>query len=289
LDIYALTVENLPRSLKDRVSVVENLDALNRAVAVEFADALEQKQRAGELLTVIAPVGPLDYSYFAAEVKRRSLSCRHLRTINMDEYLDEQDRLISVEHPLSFRRFMEQTFFSRLNPNERPEPENIIFPDPDRPQAVTELIDRIGGADICWGGLGITGHFAFNDPPAMLGEAEDLESFRNCKTRKLTISPMSRAQMAMGGTNGNLEILPERAITIGMYEMLKSKRICLTFMRSWHAGLWRRALLGEVSSSFPGSLIQEHPNYSIIMTQLAAAAPFLNVAQATGEESREQS
>jgi glucosamine-6-phosphate deaminase len=207
----------------------------------------------------------------------------------MDEYLDEQDRLISVEHPLSFRRFMEQTFFSRLEPQARPSSENIIFPDPDKPEAVTELIERIGGADILWGGLGITGHLAFNDPPQMLGEAEDLESFRNCTTRKLTISPMSKAQMAMGGSNGNLEILPRRAVTLGMYEMLKSKKIRLTFMRSWHAGLWRRALLGEVSSSFPGSLIQEHPNYSIIMTQLAAAAPFLNVAQATGEESREQS
>jgi glucosamine-6-phosphate deaminase len=289
MDKYSLTVENLPQSVKERITVVANLDALNAAVAAEFADALEQKQKAGELLTVIAPVGPLDYSYFAAEVKRRSLSCRHLRTINMDEYLDEQDRLISVDHPLSFRRFMEQTFFSRLDRDERPEPENIIFPDPDRPETVTELIDRIGGADICWGGLGITGHFAFNDPPAMLGEAEDLESLRNCRTRKLTISPMSRAQMAMGGTNGNLEILPERAVTLGMYEMLKSKRIRLTFMRSWHAGLWRRALLGEVSSSFPGSLIQEHPDYSLIMTELAAAAPLLNVAQATGEESMDQS
>lgn len=288
MDIYSLTVQDLPQSLKEKVTVVANLDALNRAVASEFTDALEEKQRAGEMLTVIAPVGPLDYSYFADEVKRRSLSCRHLRTINMDEYLDEQDRLIAADHPLSFRRFMEQTFFSRLDREERPEPENIIFPDPQKPEAVTELIDRIGGADICWGGLGITGHFAFNDPPGMLGEAKDLESFRDCRTRKLTISPMSKAQMAMGGTNGNLEILPERAVTLGMYEMLKSKRIRLTFMRGWHAGLWRRALLGEVSSAFPGSLIQEHPNYSIIMTQLAAAAPLLNVAQATGEESTEQ-
>jgi glucosamine-6-phosphate deaminase len=100
---------------------------------------------------------------------------------------------------------------------------------------------------------------------------------------------MSKAQMAMGGTNGNLEILPRRAVTLGMYEMLKSKRIHLTFMRRWHAGLWRRALLGEVSSSFPGSLVQEHPNYKVIITELAAAPPLLNVAQATGEESREES
>ena len=115
MDIYSLTVEKLPSPLKTKVTVVANLEALNAAVAAEFADALEEKQRAGELLTVIAPVGPLDYSYFAAELKRRSLSCRHLRTINMDEYLDEQDRLISVDHPLSFRRFMEQTFFSPVS------------------------------------------------------------------------------------------------------------------------------------------------------------------------------
>jgi glucosamine-6-phosphate deaminase len=284
MDIYTLTVDQLPQELREKITVVANLDALNRSIAAEFADALEEKQRSSELLTVIAPVGPLDYRYFAAEVKRRGLSCKNLRTINMDEYLDDQDRLICTDHPLSFRRYMEQTFFSQLDPQARPKPENIIFPDPARPQAVTELIDRIGGADLCWGGFGITGHFAFNDPPAMLGEAEDLESFRNCKTRKLTISPMSRAQMAMGGTNGNLDILPERAITIGMYEMLDSKRIHLTFMRSWHAGLWRKALLGEVTSAFPGSLIQEHTNYTVTLTELAAKPPLLNVAQATGEK-----
>ena len=142
------------------------------------------------------------------------MSCRNLRTINMDEYLDDNDRMIPESHPLSFRRFMEETFFAHLDADARPLPENIIFPDPDAPEKVTELIDEIGGADICWAGFGITGHVAFNDPPAMLGEPDNLESFRNCKTRKLTISPMSCAQMAMGGTNGNLDILPTRAITV---------------------------------------------------------------------------
>ena len=91
------------------------------------------------------------------------------------------------------------------------------------------------------------------------------------------------AQMAMGGTNGNLDILPRTAVTIGMYEMLKSKLFNLTFMRNWHAGLWRRALLGPVSSSFPGSLLQKHPNLKITMTKLAAAVPMVNTSQATGE------
>jgi len=29
--------------------------------------------------------------------------------------------------------------------------ENIIFPDPEHQETVTELIDAIGGAAICWG------------------------------------------------------------------------------------------------------------------------------------------
>lgn len=283
-DIYSLTVEQLPCELRNRITVVESVDALNRRIAAEFADLLAEKSARNEMLTAICPVGPLDYSWFAAEVVRRGLSCRGLRTINMDEYLDANDQLIPLEHPLSFRRFMEETFFSQLPPAARPLPENIIFPDPDAPEKVTKLLDAIGGADICWAGFGITGHVAFNDPPALVGEPTDLDSFRDCRTRKLTISAPSMAQMAMGGTNGNMEIIPKRAITVGMHELLQARKFHLTFMRNWHAGLWRRALLGPVTPEFPGSLLQEHPNPTITMTSLAAAPPVLNTAQATGEE-----
>ena len=282
MSIYDKKIEELSSQLQQKITVVENHDMLNSRIAAEVADMLEQKQ--GQMLTVICPVGPLDYRYFAREFKARGLSCRGLRTINMDEYLDDDGKLISKRHPLSFRRFMEETFFSLLPDDERPLPENIIFPDPANPEKVTDLIDSIGGADVCYAGFGITGHVAFNDPPEMTCEPTDLESFRNCKTRNITICPMALAQMAIGGTNGNIEIIPPRAVTLGMYEMLKSKKFHLTFMRNWHAALWRRALLGPVTSDFPGSLLQEHPNLKIIMTKFAAELPLVNTAQATGEE-----
>ena len=282
MSIYDKRIEELSSELQQKITVVENHNILNSRIASEVADMLEQKQ--GQILTVICPVGPLDYRYFAREFNARGLSCRNLRTINMDEYLDNNGKLISDKHPLSFRKFMEETFFSLLSDDKRPLPENIIFPDPANPERVTELIDSIGGADACYAGFGITGHVAFNDPPEMTGEPKDLESFRNCKTRSVTICPMALAQMAMGGTNGNIEIIPPRAVTLGMYEMLKSKQFHLTFMRSWHAGLWRRALLGPVTSGFPGSLLQEYSNLKITMTKLAAELPLINTAQAKGEE-----
>ena len=283
-DVYAVRVQDLSEALRERITVVADAEELNQRVAGQLADALADSQKDGRMLTVICPIGPLDYRMIADEINRRNLSCRHLRTINMDEYLNEDDRMIPTDHPLSFRRFMEETFFSRLPAESRPLPENIVFPDPDAPEKTTELIDSVGGADFCWAGLGITGHVAFNDPPHMTGDPEDIESFRRCKTRKLTICPMATAQMAMGGTNGNVEIIPTRAITIGMSEMLKTKTFHMTFMRSWHAGLWRRAMLGPVTSEFPGSLLQEHPNVEITMTELAARPPMVNTAQATGEE-----
>jgi glucosamine-6-phosphate deaminase len=284
MGLYDLAVSELPAEWRERITVVTDVEELNRRVAAEFADLLEAKAQRNELLTVIAPVGPLNYALFVEEVSRRGLSCENLRTVNMDEYLNGNGELIPTSHPLSFRRFMDENFFSLLDPAKRPAPENTIFPDPRNPQRVTELIDEIGGADICWAGFGITGHVAFNDPPSMLGERDELDSFRNSKTRTLSISPMSTAQMLMGGTNGNRDVLPTRAITIGMYEILRSKKLHLTFMRNWHAGLWRRALLGPVSQCFPGSLVQEHPNVEITMTELAAKPPIINTSQATGEE-----
>jgi hypothetical protein len=99
----------------------------------------------------------------------------------------------------------------------------------------------------------------------------------------VTLTPMSLAQMAMGGTDGNLALIPRRAVTLGMYELLKSKRYHLTLMRNWHAGVWRRALLGPVTPECPGSLLQGHPDLRITMTRLAARPPMVNTAQETGE------
>lgn len=284
MDIYGMTVSELPDRWRAKVTVVPDNVALNRRVAELFADALEAKQAAGEMLTIICPVGPIDYRCFVEELDRRGLSCRNLRTINMDEYVDERGDLIAESHPLSFRRFMDEQFFSLLPQDRQPLPENRLFPDPKTPEKITELIDIIGGADLCCTGFGISGHIAFNDPPHLTGEPTDLDVFRNCKTRVLRLSDMSTAQMAMGGTHGNLDIIPPRAITVGMYELLKTKHFGLIMMRNWHAGLWRRALLGPITSEFPGSLLQDHPNLSVTLTELAAAPPLVDAHLDTGED-----
>lgn len=282
MDVYALGYEEFGRLKPWPFRKVLGLEELNRLVAGEVVGRLQEAERAGRNLMVICPVGPLDYAYWAEAMNRSSVDGSRLVTVNMDEYLDDQGGLIDEAHPLSFRGFMQRTLFSRLEGRAQVPEANRIFPDPAFPEMTTRLIEDHGGADLCYGGMGLTGHFAFNDPPEP-GEPVDDVAIRGSRTRVVTICRESQAQMCMGGTDGNWEILPRRAVTLGMYELLLSRRIHLTFMRSWHAGVLRRALFGPVTGRFPGSFIQEHPEVSVTLTELAAQRPVLQVRQRTAQ------
>ena len=261
---------------------VPDVHALNIRIAEEIAASLKKAIQKDHTLLIICPVGPLDYSYWAEILNHEQIDGTYLKTICMDEYLDEKDRWIERAHPLSFRRFMKENFFDKLRGKAQVPRENIYFPDPRRPESSTALIEEHGGADICYGGMGLTGHFAFNDPPEP-GQSIKEDEFRNSRTRVVTICRESQAQMCMGGTGGNWEIIPTRAVTLGLYEILMSKKIHLTFMRSWHAGVLRRALFGPVTNSCPGSLVQTCPNVEVTLTDLAAKLPLTHVAQRIAE------
>ena len=43
--------------------------------------------------------------------------------------------------------------------------ENRYFPDPENPDIVLQLIEKYGAPDMVFGGVGINGHYAFNEPP----------------------------------------------------------------------------------------------------------------------------
>ena len=283
MDFYAIPYEQFAEHRPWQFNLVNDAKALNRLVARKAVDAIRAAGQADRQVLMILPIGPLDFSFWATLCNQQKVSCEPLVTVNMDEYLDNRTGgLIGRDHPLSFRRYIDRTLVANLEPGLRPDPGNLHFSDPFQPEQTTALIESHGGAALCFGGCGITGHFAFNDPPEPDEPCND-QMVRTSRTRTLTITRESQAQMCIGGTNGNWNILPQRAVTLGMYELLMSKPIHLTFMRSWHAGVLRRVLFGPVTGRCPGSFIQEHPNVEVTFTRIAATVPVLNVTQATGE------
>lgn len=283
MDYNAMTREDLLAQDRYPLEVVENASAVHRRCARQIADLIKRRNEAGAPSSAVFPVGPLEYKPFADICAEENVSLANFSIFMMDEYVGDDGRVVPESHPLSFRLFMRNSLLRHLDPSLGFDEANLHFPAPDNLDRIHETILGMGGVDICFGGMGLTGHFAFNDPPEP-GETDDpLGWLRESRARLLTISRESAAQMCMGGTHGNWDILPRRACTLGMKELLASKHIHLTFMRDWHSGVLRRALFGPVGGDCPGSLVQEHPSVEVTVTEVAARPPLLNVAQDTGE------
>jgi len=277
---YAIPAEEFCKHSNIEFDFVETFEDLCQKVARELVDLIKSNVSRGEMTKVILPVGPLDYRPFAELCNQEGVSCESLVVFSMDEYCFADDTAIPTNHPLSFRAFYQQELLNLLDADKKLPPEQLILPDPADLDLVQRKMEKYGPIDITYGGFGINGHFAFNSPPR---EEADLDTLKNTSVRIVELREGDIIQMAMGGTAGNLEMIPPKGCTLGLQELLSARQIHLTFMRSWHAGVLRRALFGPVTPSFPGSLVQLHPNVKATITAVAAALPPLSIQQSPGK------
>jgi glucosamine-6-phosphate deaminase len=238
--------------------------------------AIEGAMQARGTAVLILPVGPVDqYRPLAGLINERGLSLKRTVLINMDEYLTDEDEWIPLDHPLSFRGFMNRNFYDLLDPDLAPPVEQRIFPDPHEPQAIKGLIDAHGGVDACFGGIGINGHIAFNEPPEP-GETCEVDHFRRLPTRVLPLARETRTINA-NTVGGGIEIIPRRCVTVGMREILASRSLRFYCNRPWQSAVIRRVLHGPVTSACPASLLRLHSDAAITVVPFVAQPPDLRL------------
>lgn len=249
------------------------------ALVARFADDLMSEYRAAkaagrERVVFIVPVGPVgQFQLWAARCNAEGVSLADLVVVNMDEYLERDGRgFIPTSDPLSFRAHMERNFYARLNPAYAPPPEARHFPDPRRPEATGALIAAHGGVDACFGGVGITGHLAFNDPPEP-GETMDAAAFAELPTRVVRLSRETRLINSITAAGGNIDRIPELAVTVGMKEILESRKLRIYMNRFWQCAIMRKLLHGPVTAAVPASLLQRHPDVRVTAADLVTDLP----------------
>jgi glucosamine-6-phosphate deaminase len=280
MEYYAIKAEDFQKHRDYDFNFVKTHQDLCIMFARELVDLIKGNVGKNQMTKVILPVGPLDYQMFAQLCNQENVSCESLVIFSMDEYVLQDDTAVSIDHPLSFRAFYQHNLLDVLDDDKKLPPDQLILPDPQDLARVQRKMDAYGEIDVCYGGFGINGHFAFNSPPY---EEVDLETFRNTTVRIVQTREGDTIQMAMGGTMGNIEMIPPKGCTLGMRELLSAKMLHLTFMRSWHAGVLRRALFGPITPNFPGSLIQLHDNVKVTVTDLAAQVPPVSILQSPGK------
>jgi glucosamine-6-phosphate deaminase len=206
-----------------RLTLADNLRRLYEIFAELLAQEIEGNNRIRRPTRIILPVGPTaQYPIFLNIVLQSKLSLKRCHFFFMDEYCYEDGRPLGLEHPLGFRSTAERLLF---DPLERRAPdlmiprEQIHFPDPARLEEVEERIKAVGEIDTCYGGIGIHGHIAFNEPE---------EGVQNSDTRVLRINLATKTiNMIRADCGGFYDDFPEVAVTIGMKQILRCPRIVL--------------------------------------------------------------
>jgi glucosamine-6-phosphate deaminase len=112
---------------------------------------------------------------------------------------------------------------------------------------------------------------AFNEPPEP-GESLSVEEFAALPTRALDLSRETRTINSVT-VGGEILMIPRRAVTVGMKEILASRRLRFYCNRPWQGAVIRRALHGPISASCPASLLQTHENAELTAAEYVAALP----------------
>ena len=271
----SLPVRELSTTSKVRLTILPDLDALYYHFARSIADEINANNMADRPTRLILPVGPVgQFPVLARLCNEEHISWRNVFSFNMDEYCDWQGRAVPLDHPLSFQGYMRRTLFDQLDPELRLPDDQIYFPDPLNLDWISQRIEEVEGIDTCYGGIGYHGHVAFNEPPISRWYKLTPEQFRNSLTRIVQVAPETIVMNSIRATGGNPAALPPMGVTLGMRDILAARRIRLFCQGgAWQRTVLRLALMGNEEVDYPVTLLQEHPDYTIITTEETARPP----------------
>lgn len=273
MDINKIPREELGKGSNIKLNVCDTEVDMYWKVAIEVLETIEANNKKNEPTLMIVPYGPLGpYSRLVYLVNKYRVSLKNCTFINMDEYVTEDGRYIDMNNPLSFRGGMNRIFYSKIDDELNVLPENRYFPDPDNLDMPMQLINKFGKLDMVFGGVGINGHYAFNEPPED-GKEVTNEEFLNRPTRILEVSRETRTINCFMNCGGDVNGIPRYCITVGMKEMFMADKVRMCMPRDWNAGALRKVLHGDVTAKVPCSLFQLHKDAVLYAAEVALQSP----------------
>lgn len=204
------------------------------------------------LATGSTPLGM--YRELVEMFQRDELDFSEVTTFNLDEYYG-----LPKEHPSSYYTYMMENFFSHVNiPHNR-----IHIPDGMAENLIREClsyeekIKMAGGIDLQILGIGANGHIGFNEPGDKLNVTTHLVDL----TEK-TINDNSRFF-------DDAEDVPRKALSVGIATIMKAGKIILLASGENKAQAIREMTSGYVNTRVPASVLQTHPNITLIIDKEA--------------------
>ena len=228
-------------------------------VAQEIAALIREKQKADLPCVLGMATGSTPIHLYAELVRmyrEEGLSFKNVITFNLDEYYPiERDAF------QSYWSFMHRHLFNHIDID----PANIHLPNGNWPKeeikkycaAYEQEMDAMGGVDLQLLGIGLNGHIGFNEPGSSIYS----------KTRLVNLDNTTR--IANTYEFHNISKVPRLALTMGISNILKSKKILLM---GWgqKAAIIAKSVEGNVTEQIPASILQQHNDCTFIIDEPAS-------------------
>ena len=221
-----------------------------RAANIISAQVILQPNSVLGLATGSTPLGT--YKQLINWNRKGDIDFSQVVTVNLDEYVG-----LDSSNNQSYRYFMNKNFFEHININM----DNTFVPNgcaadlEEECKRYDENISRLGGIDLQLLGIGHDGHIGFNEPDKYF-----VKNTHIVDLHESTVKANSRFF-------SNEDEVPKRAITMGMVSIMHAKKILLIASGKAKRDILEKALWGPITPEIPASILQLHPDITVIYSE----------------------
>ena len=236
-----------------KIIITKDYEELSAKAAEILLGVVEQNPRAVlGLATGTTPLGL--YAKMIADHRENGTDYSQIRTVNLDEY-----KGLPKTHGQSYAYFMRKNLFEGLGIT--PGQTNIEDGTAEDDKAECARYDALLEAlprDIQLLGLGSNGHIAFNEPGTPFGSGTHIVTLAES-----TVKDNARLFE-------DISEVPCKAFTMGIRQIMQAKKILILASGANKAEAVYRMAKGEVSEEVPASVLQLHPDCTLIADEPAA-------------------
>lgn len=221
---------------------------MSRKAAAFIEAAIAEKP---DLILGLATGGTVTgtYEQLIRDFRSGKVTFQRAASFNLDEYegMRKEDRN-------SYHYYMEENFFKHVDfqKGKNHLPDGMAQDMEEACREYDRLMEEYGGIDLQLLGIGENGHIGFNEPGTPF----------ETKTHLVRLTPSTKAANARYFNSA--EEVPDRAVTMGIASILKSRQILLLASGIKKADILKKLADKEVTEDIPATVLKQHSNVVII-------------------------
>ncbi len=236
-----------------KVIITKDYDEMSKKAFEVMASVVKSDPEAViGLATGSTPIGL--YKNMIKDHNENGTSYKKIKTVNLDEYAG-----LDVNSDQSYVYFMRDNLFNHIDIDlKNTNIENGKAADREAECARYNALLETMQQDIQVLGIGSNGHIAFNEPGTPFGSVTHIVDLTES-----TIKDNSRLFKS-------IDEVPRQAFTMGLKNIMNAKKILILANGANKAKAVYGLVKGEVTENVPASILQLHPDCTLVCDEAAA-------------------